>query len=212
MALKLTRVSAVAAALFFLSTGPARAAADTGLVALAEVGGGVTSVVAHASPVESVTFGGVASSIRLGVGGHRGRLDFGVTGGALRAWSTQSSTAALFQRPEEFLMLSVGPFVGYRPALDLPLTIGARLELARGQMTGVTATANAGAATFPGGSTADFFEPGNGVLGAARADYALEGRYGAATFGLEVAGGWLSGGGNTLSVVSATAGVGYRWR
>jgi len=220
MAHTLTSISAVALAL--ASLGPiaahaapdaaAHAAPDTGLVASAELGGGISNVVAHASGLDSVTLSGVASSIRLGVGAHRDRLDFGVTGGALRAWDTQSSTASVFQRPEEFLLLSIGPFVGYRPARDLPLTLGARLELARGQMTGATAVANLGVFPGPGRPAIDFFQPGNGVLGAARADYALEGRYGAATFGLEVGGGWLSGGGNTLSVVTATAGVGYRWR
>jgi hypothetical protein len=219
MAHKLTLVSAVAAALSSLvpvaaHAGPdatAHTGPDTGLVASAEVSGGITSVAAHSGSVDSVTLSGVASSIRLGAGVHRGPLDFGLTGAGLRAWSTQSSTALVFQRPEQFLLLSVGPFVGYRPARDLPLTLGARLELARGQMTGSTATASVGP-TFPAGPSTDFFAPGNGFLGAVRADYALEGRYGAATFGLEAAGGWLSGGGNTLSVVSATFGVGYRWR
>jgi hypothetical protein len=220
MAHKLTFVSAVALALSSIVPVAAHAApdatahagADTGLVASAEVGGGVTSVAAHASGADALTLSGVASSIRLGAGVHRGPLDFGLTGAALRAWDTRSSTASLFQRPEEFLMLSIGPFVGYRPAHDLPLTLGARLEFARGQMTGSTAVASAPATLFPAGPSTDFFQPGNGFLGAVRADYALEGRYGAATFGLEAGGGWLSGGGNTLSVVTATLGIGYRWR
>jgi hypothetical protein len=183
-------------------------------VASAEVSGGFTSVTSRASAIDSLNLNGVGSSVRLGAGAHRGRLDFGLTGGALRVWSTQSSTVSLFQRPEEFLLLSVGPFVGYRPARDLPLTVGARLELARGQMTGATATASFAPDPFPGaaGRSTDFFAPGTGALAAVRADYALEGRYGAATFGLEAASGWLSGGGNTLSVLTATFGIGYRWR
>jgi hypothetical protein len=209
MAHELTRVSGVAAAILSLFATTARAAPDTGLVASAEVGGGISSVAAHSGSSDSMTLSGIASSLRLGVGAHRGRLDFGVTAGALRAWSMNGALAS-FQQPQQFSMLSIGPFVGYRPARDLPLTVGARLELARGQMTGFIAVADAGA--LPAGTPTDFFQPGNGVLGALRADYALEGQYGAATFGAEVADGWLTGGGNTLSVFSATVGVGYRWR
>jgi hypothetical protein len=208
----LTRISAIAAALLLFSA-PAGAAPDSGLVASAEVGGGLTNVVSRSGAVDSVTLSGVASNLRLGAGVHRGRLDFGLTGGALQAWDTQSSSAQLtFQRPAEFLLLSIGPFVGYRPARDLPLTVGARLELARGQMTGSTATAGIPLGASLAGPSTDFFAPGTGFLGALRADYALEGRYGAATFGLEVGGGWLNGGGNQLSVVTETVTAGYRWR
>ncbi len=197
MAHTLASISAVALALASLvplaahaaPDAAAHAAPDTGLVASAEVGGGVASVAARSTGIDSINLSGVASSVRLGAGAHRGRLDFGLTGAALRAWSTQSSTASIaFQRPDQFLMLSIGPFVGYRPARDLPLTLGARVELARGQMTGSTAVANLGAFPGPGRPAIDFFQPGNGVLGAVRADYALEGRYGAATFGLEAEG------------------------
>ena len=200
----------VAAAVLAVAARPAFAGPLTGVVASAEVGGGVTNVDAHSGSLNSLSFGGVSSSVRLSAGSHTARVDFGLTGSALRTWGVGSSTAITFQQPDAFLMLSVGPFVGFRPSTRLPLTVGGRIELARGQMTGATAVA---AAAFPApGRSTDFFTPGNGLLGAAGVNYAIEGAHSAFTVGLEVTDGWLSGGGNTLHVLGAMTSAGYRWR
>jgi hypothetical protein len=201
---------AAAVVLVSLLAEHARAAPAVGVVAAAELGGGAASVDARSGGANTVSLNGIASSFRLAAGGHVERFDFGCTGSVLEAWNVQSSSAITFQRPDQFLVLSIGPFVGYRPSIRLPLTLGARLEVARGQMTGSTSVA----AAPPGFSAVepDYFQPGNGVLVAATADYAVEGAYGAVTFGLDVTDGWLSGGGNTLHILGAAATVGYRWR